>query len=227
MGPTSRSRHGSHRGEWLWLWLRGHVGFPAETNCSHGVWTCARVSWVRLQAVVAGGVVKSALGFNMWVSVFVGVVVYAVMSGHPVATRYATAFSQWLNRTAGLQLAPSQAALGCLGLIIVGLSFVIHGGSLGLGGFGGGYGSGGGYGYGGGGGFSFFWMISAVMLGSTAYRMGGGGQPGGWSVGNLWHSLSNMNIWEGMMLLNLLQRVLGGGGGRGFGGGGFGRRRMF
>ncbi len=44
--------------------------------------------------------------------------------------------------------------------------------------------------------------------------MGGGGGGGGWSFDRFWHSLSNIDFWQGLMLLNLVQRVLGGGGRR-------------
>lgn len=40
------------------------------------------------------------------------------------------------------------------------------------------YGFGGGFG---GGGMNFYWMMSCVFLGSTVWRMGGGGRPEGWS----------------------------------------------
>eukprot|EP00041_Stephanoeca_diplocostata_P020913 m.478515 g.478515 ORF g.478515 m.478515 type:complete len:146 (-) comp21693_c0_seq2:496-933(-) len=84
------------------------------------------------------------------------------------------------------------------------------------------FGYGGGYG---GGGLNMYWLMSCAFLGSTVWRMGGGGRPEGWSVGQFWHSLSNIDIWRGMMLINLVTQVFGGG--RGRGGGGFGRRRMW
>eukprot|EP00035_Acanthoeca_spectabilis_P031052 m.12299 g.12299 ORF g.12299 m.12299 type:complete len:296 (+) comp4530_c0_seq1:68-955(+) len=172
----------------------------------------------RIAGVATILVLTAVLGFTLLVSVVVGAVVWAIVSGHPVATQQATAYSQWLNRMAGLQLAPAQAALGTLATVILLLYVAINGGPSMRSSS---YGSR----YGGGGGVDFFWIMGAMMLASMVYRMGGGGQPGGWNAGQLWHSLSNMNIWEGMMLLNLLQRVMGGGG-RGYGGG-FGRRRMY
>ena len=63
-------------------------------------------------------------------------------------------------------------------------------------------------------------MISAGMLGSMVWRMGGG-PAGGWSLDQFWHKLKNMDMFQMMMLLNLAQSVFGGGRrgmGRGFGG---------
>ena len=105
---------------------------------------------------------------------------------------------------------------------------------------GGGYG-GGGYGddgYGGGySGLGSQWdlgfMLSAGMLGMYVWNLGGGGRPGGWSVGNVVHRVQNMDFFQLMMLMNMVQNVLGGrrrgyggGYGRGFGGG-FGRRMYY
>jgi len=73
-----------------------------------------------------------------------------------------------------------------------------------------------------GGGIDFFWLLGAFFLGSTVWRMGGGGSPSGWSLDQLWNSLSNMDIWRAMMLLNLLRQVFGG-----QRRGGFGRRRYY
>ena len=78
-------------------------------------------------------------------------------------------------------------------------------------------------------------LIGAGMLGSMVWRLGGGGRPGGWSVGNFIHGLQNMDFFQMMMFLNLVQNVLGGGRrrGGGYGGGygmpgmGFGRRGMY
>lgn len=70
-------------------------------------------------------------------------------------------------------------------------------------------------------------LLGVGMLSMTVWNMGGGGRPDGWSLGTLTHKLQNMDLWQMMMLFNLLQQVLGGGrrrGGGGFGGGGFGRR---
>ena len=77
-------------------------------------------------------------------------------------------------------------------------------------------------------------LLACGMLALTVWNMGGGGRPEGWSVGQLVHRLQNMDLWQMMMLFNLLQQVLGGGRRRGgFGGGmggfgrGFGRRPMY
>ena len=72
-------------------------------------------------------------------------------------------------------------------------------------------------------------LLGVGMLGLTVWNMGGGGRPDGWSLGQLSHRLQNMDLWQMMMLFNLLQQVLGGGGrrrGGGFGGG-FGRRPRY
>lgn len=96
------------------------------------------------------------------------------------------------------------------------------------------HGYGGGYDGDGGGFFGSGWdigfMLSAAMLGMYAYNLGGGGSPGGWSASQLFHRVRNMDLWQLMMLTNLVTQVLGGrrrGGGMpmgGFGRGGFGRR---
>ena len=69
-------------------------------------------------------------------------------------------------------------------------------------------------------------MLGAGMLGNMVYRLGGGGRPEGWSVGRFFHGVQNMDMWQMMMFVNLIQQVMGGGRRRGFGGG-FGRRGMF
>ena len=76
-------------------------------------------------------------------------------------------------------------------------------------------------------------MLSAGMLGMYVWNLGGGGRPGGWSVGNVVHRVQNMDFFQLMMLMNMVQNVLGGrrrgyggGYGRGFGGG-FGRRMYY
>ena len=69
-------------------------------------------------------------------------------------------------------------------------------------------------------------LIGVSMLGMTVWNMGGGGRPEGWSLGQLMHRLQNMDLWQMMMLYNLVQQVLGGGRRHGYGGG-FGRRRMY
>jgi len=72
-------------------------------------------------------------------------------------------------------------------------------------------------------------LLGAGMLGLTVWNMGGGGRPEGWSLGALTHRLQNLDLWQMMMLFNLVQQVLGGGRRRGgYGGfGGFGRRPMY
>lgn len=99
----------------------------------------------------------------------------------------------------------------------------------GNGGYGSGYGGGGGYGGSGGGGFlglgsgvDLSFLIGAAMLGSYVWRLGGGGRPEGWSVGQFIHSVRNMDMFQMMMFLNLVQNVLGG---RRRGYGGYGMRR--
>ena len=108
------------------------------------------------------------------------------------------------------------------------------GSGYGGGGYGGGYGSG--YGGGGGGGLfglgsgvDFSFLFGLAMLGSYVYRLGGGGRPEGWTVGQFVHSVRNMDFFSMMMFMNLIQNVLGGGRRRGYGGfgGGFGGRRMY
>jgi len=88
------------------------------------------------------------------------------------------------------------------------------------------------YEYADGGGGSFFgsgWDLSLVlstgMLGMYCYNLGGGGTPDGWSLGQLIHRVRSMDLWQMMMLMNLVQQVLGGGRRRGVGG--FGRRGMY
>jgi len=109
------------------------------------------------------------------------------------------------------------------------------GGGYGGGGYGGGSYGGEGYFGGGGGGFlglgsgvDLSFMLGAAMLGSYVYRLGGGGRPGGWSLGQFINGVRNLDIFQMMMLMNLVQQVLGGGRRRGYGGyGGFGRRGMY
>lgn len=77
-------------------------------------------------------------------------------------------------------------------------------------------------------GWDLSFMISAGMLGSMIWRFGGGGQPGGWSLNQFWHKVRNMDMFQMMMLLNLVQSVFGGGRRGGMGGmGGFGRRGRY
>ena len=94
------------------------------------------------------------------------------------------------------------------------------------------------YGGGGGGGFlglgsgvDLSFMLGAAMLSSMVWRLGGGGRPEGWSVGHFIHSVQNMDMFQMMMFINLVQQVLGGGrgrrGGMGMPGMGFGRRGMY
>ncbi len=70
-------------------------------------------------------------------------------------------------------------------------------------------------------GWDLSFLIGAMMLASMVYRMGSSG--GGWSVGQFVHSLRNMDMWQMMMFVNLVQQVLGGGRRRGMGYGGYGR----
>jgi len=98
------------------------------------------------------------------------------------------------------------------------------GGGNGGGGYGGGYGDGGGYlGFGSGVDFSF--LLGVGMLGSYVWRLGGGGRPGGWTVGNFVRGVQNLDFFQMMMLMNLVQNVLGGRR-RGMPGG-FGRRMYY
>ena len=99
------------------------------------------------------------------------------------------------------------------------------------GGYDGGYGD---YGGGGGGflglgaGVDLSFLLGAAMLGNMVYRLGGGGRPGGWTIGNFIRGVQNMDFFQLMMFVNLVQNVLGGGRRRGYGGyGGFGRRGMY
>lgn len=77
------------------------------------------------------------------------------------------------------------------------------------------------------------YMLSVGVLGTFAWNLGGGGTPAGWSWGELVRRVQQMDIWQLLMLSNLLQQVLGGGrnrrgyGGMGYGGMGYGRRRGF
>ena len=101
-------------------------------------------------------------------------------------------------------------------------------GGYGGGGYGGGYGDNGGGGWlGFGSGVDLSFMLGAAMLGSMVYRLGGGGRPGGWSVGTFIRGVQNLDIFQMMMFINLIQQVLGGGRRRGYGGGGFGRRMYY
>jgi len=79
--------------------------------------------------------------------------------------------------------------------------------------YGSGYGSGGAGGgfLGLGSGFDLSFMLGAGMLGSMVYRLGGGGRPGGWSIGQFIHGVRNMDFFQMMMFMNLVQQVLGGG----------------
>jgi len=108
-----------------------------------------------------------------------------------------------------------------------------HGGRGGYGSYGGRGGSYGRSGYdqgssysGMGSGVDLSFLFGVFMLGMTVWNMGGGGRPEGWSLGQLMHRLQNMDLWQMMMLYNLVQQVLGGGRRHGYGGG-FGRRRMY
>mmetsp|Transcript_18817 Transcript_18817/g.62241 ORF Transcript_18817/g.62241 Transcript_18817/m.62241 type:complete len:303 (+) Transcript_18817:27-935(+) len=73
------------------------------------------------------------------------------------------------------------------------------------------------------------YLLSAGVLGRMVWSLGGGGTAAGWSFGELVRRAQTMDIWQLLMLSNLIQRVLGGGQRRGgFGGyGGYGRRRMY
>ena len=107
-----------------------------------------------------------------------------------------------------------------------------YSGSSGRSGYGGGgYGGYGGYGGDSGGflglgsGVDLSFMIGAAMLGSYVWRLGGGGRPDGWSVGQFINSVRNMDMFQMMMFLNLVQNVLGGRRRGGYGG--YGRRGMY
>ena len=76
--------------------------------------------------------------------------------------------------------------------------------------------------------FDLSFLLSAGMLGSFVWNLGGGGSPEGWSAGQLVRRVQQMDIWQLLMLSNLVQQVVGGRGRRGYGGyGGYGRRRGF
>ena len=49
----------------------------------------------------------------------------------------------------------------------------------------------------GGGGYSFYYLMSVMMLASYIRRMGS--TPNGWDLGQFWHSLQNIDFWQGMM----------------------------
>lgn len=119
-----------------------------------------------------------------------------------------------LHQATGMMVTPQHLGMAAA-LVLMLYWYFYHGpGSHGYG-----YGHGYRHEYGGyGGGLDFYWYFGAAMLGSYIWRMGGGGRPGGWSFDQLWHSLSNMDLFQGMMFLNLVQRVLGGGrrGGMGY-----------
>ena len=120
-----------------------------------------------------------------------------------------------LHRATGVIVTPNHLAAVAAGVVGTGWYFYLGPGSHGHGYQAynnGGYGS---YG-GGGGGYSFYYLMSVVMLFSYLRRMGT--TPYGWDINQFWHSLQNIDLWQGMMLLNMVQRVLNGGGGR---------RRMF
>eukprot|EP00308_Calcidiscus_leptoporus_P022290 CAMPEP_0119360066 /NCGR_PEP_ID=MMETSP1334-20130426/7786_1 /TAXON_ID=127549 /ORGANISM="Calcidiscus leptoporus, Strain RCC1130" /LENGTH=345 /DNA_ID=CAMNT_0007374841 /DNA_START=72 /DNA_END=1110 /DNA_ORIENTATION=+ len=57
-------------------------------------------------------------------------------------------------------------------------------------------------------------LLSTGMLGLYIYKLGGGGTPAGWSASQVVHRVRNMDLWQLMMLTNLLSQVLGGGGRR-------------
>lgn len=112
-----------------------------------------------------------------------------------------------LHRATGVIVTPNHLAAGAAG--VVGLGWYFY--------FGPGSDSYGRYehqprsGYGGGG-YSFYYLMSVMMLASYIRRMGS--TPNGWDLGQFWHSLQNIDFWQGMMLMNMVQRVLNGGGGR-------------
>merc|ERR1712087_813084 len=57
-----------------------------------------------------------------------------------------------------------------------------------------------------GGGWDISFMLSAGVLGLFVYNLGGGGTPGGWSASQLMHRVRNMDLWQLMMLTNLVQQ---------------------
>jgi len=82
------------------------------------------------------------------------------------------------------------------------------------GGYGSSYtGSGGGM-FGFGSGIDMYFMLGAMMLANMVWRLGGGNTANGWSLGHFFHSLRNMDMFQMMMFMNLVQQVLGGGGRR-------------
>ena len=88
------------------------------------------------------------------------------------------------------------------------------GSSYGSGGYGSGgssYGSGGGGMFGFGSGFDLSFMLGAAMLANMVWRLGGGNTANGWSLGHFFHSVRNMDMFQMLMFMNLVQNVLGGG----------------
>ena len=41
-----------------------------------------------------------------------------------------------------------------------------------------------------------FHVLGAMMLGSMVWRLGGGSRPEGWSLGQFFHSVQNMDMWQ-------------------------------
>lgn len=172
-----------------------------------------------MAAVVAMGAGANFLSAMVLVGVgMLGAMVYADPAivdgrlgrvGNPVERICAA-----LHRATGVIVTPNHLAAVAAGVVGIGWYFYLGPGSHGYG-----YqtarGGGGSYG-GGGGGYSFYYLMSCVMLFSYLRRMGN--TPYGWDINQFWHSLQNIDLWQGMMLLNMVQRVLNGGGGR---------RRMF
>lgn len=187
----------------------------------------------------------------------VGGVVFLLMSAarQPGGVRvalgsFAGSIAGAFERVTGTRITPAQAGfLVVVSAILIwklalGGSFGASRSSSGSGGYFGGsggnnrrrtsghddYGGGGGGMLGFGSGVDLSFLIGAGMLGSMVYRLGGGGRPGGWTVGNFVRGVQNMDMFQLMMFVNLVQQVLGGGrrrGGYGGYGGGFGGRRMY
>ena len=202
-------------------------------------------------------VVFCILTFLMEVSLVVaglaGGLTYLLMNGArqhgglgPAVGSLTRSLADGFNRVTGARITPAQAVF--LAVVCSVLLWRALGGNLSYNsGYGSrgrrtssrGYGSDYGYGYGGGGGgmlglgngVDFSFMIGAAMLGNMVWRLGGGGRPGGWTVGNFVRNFQNLDFFQMMMFINLVQQVLGGGRRRGYGGyggyGGFGRRMYY
>ena len=146
----------------------------------------------------------------------------------PAAYFAADQAAEVLGRAIGVQLSPMQAGFFVVAaallvwwqLIGFGSAATTAGtgragkSSSGSGGYGSGgssYGSGGGGMFGFGSGFDLSFMLGAAMLANMVWRLGGGNTANGWSLGHFFHSVRNMDMFQMLMFMNLVQNVLGGG----------------